>query len=361
LLFEFRQNKVRKMVSNRIMKRRGRAKIGTLIAIILILVPLPIGAYMYSELSGYSDSAVVFTMDGISDDVIFNQAQVEYDNVTDEYSYTRFDVDGGIQGNFTSDLYWVNFQYTNATGAGQVVNTGGMSYTGTDQKVFCLLEKAIVDPAAVLEFGVPLAAEWQRPNIGYVTVVSPQDMIDNGVDTISVYFENNQALNLTYTFGVYDYPESGLYMYDAGINGITENGVESGTRNLEIMHQTGVKSSVNGSWTNIEIPGTALLSAATAYKDGYVFITVSDVDGSVLEPANGVLMGLKMSGHPESPGSMSLIWQGCLVVTGVMGLLGAIIATPYMSIEGLTGDGLSGQRYKKGYNPRKTQNNNRRR
>jgi hypothetical protein len=66
-----------------------------------------------------------------------------------------------------------------------------------------------------------------------------------------------------------------------------------------------------------------------------------------------------MIGSEDSSLTMSDIWQAALVAIGLFGMVGAVIATPYMSIEGLTGDGMQGQRYKKGYNPRKYNNNRR--
>ena len=350
------------MVSSRILKRRKRAQVGTLLAVLLILLPLPAGAYFYGQMTDLQDQSVVFTMDGTPDDAIFDQSLVEYDNTTDTYTYTKEDESGTVMGNFTSDIDRINFQYTNSSGTGYSAGTDGLSYSESDNNIFLILEKG-GDPASSLVFGTPLATSYQRPNIAYVTTVSPDDMLENNVDSIRVYFENNQELNLTYTLGVYDpdadpYPFS--YEYEIGIRSIDGTGVvDTGYGNFEIACQQDVSTSVNGSWVDIEIPETELLKAATSHGDGYVFLTVSDVDGSTLEETNGILVGMEMIGSDDSPVTMSGIWQAALVATGMFGLVGAIIATPYMSIEGLTGDGMQGQRYKKGYNPRKKYNKRR--
>jgi hypothetical protein len=341
------------MVSSRILKRRKRAQVGTLLAVLLILLPLPAGAYLYGQMTDLQDQSVVFTMDGTPDDPIFDQSSVEYDNVTDTYTYSKYDDSDVLINNFTSDLNVITFAYANSTNDLSDVGSDGLSYSESSDKIFTMLEQSPGDGDSTLTFSDTNTNGDFAPNIGFVTAVSPKDMLDSNVDTVRVYWENNQELNLTYIVGYVPHDISSLNR--AGVSGVTT----STPSDSEVIVSQELTTTANGTWTDIEIPETELLTAATAQPDGYVFITFHDTDGGALEETSGILAGVEMIGSEDSPISMSGIWQAALVAIGLFGLVGAIIATPYMSIEGLTGDGMQGQRYKKGYNPRKKYNKRR--
>jgi hypothetical protein len=344
------------MVSSRILKRRKRAQVGTLLAVLLILLPLPAGAYLYGEMTDLQDQSVVFTMDGTPDDPIFDQSLVEYDNVSDTYTYTKTDSSDNVIENTTSDLKQIAFGYVNSSGT---TFQSVLSYTESSDKIFSLLEKSQGDPDDVLTIGG--VSSYCAPDLGYLTVVSPSDMLDQNVDNVRVYWENDQSMNLTAVVGVYDPDEdSGSLDNYIPIKPVDSTGVLSSDRGLfEIACSGNIFTSVNGSFTDIEISETSLLTAATSHPDGYIFVTFVDSDGGTLEETNGILVGMEMIGSDDSPVTMSGIWQAALVATGLFGMVGAVIATPYMSVEGLTGDGMKGQRYKKGYNPRKKYNKRR--
>ena len=78
---------------------------------------------------------------------------------------------------------------------------------------------------------------------------------------------------------------------------------------------------------------------------------IIDVDGASLDPDNGIFVDVELIG-PTKPYSLTSTWNAMLIVTGLVGLFGALVSTPYVSLESLTGDGMQGKRYKHGNNPR---------
>ncbi|KGK99368.1 hypothetical protein LI82_05025 [Methanococcoides methylutens] len=338
------------MVSNEIMSRRKRAQIGTILAVLMILLPLPVGAYVVGNMNDFGVQQAVFTLNDEPSDTLYPAANVEYDNVSSVYTYSKYKSDGTtLLANYISDIAAVNFVYANSSG-NSMYNT--ISWSESSDKIFFLPEQDADDADATLTFGTPVS-EFANPNIAVVTTLSPDDLLESSVSSMRLYWENNQELNLSVVVGVYDADAVPASDNFAGTTGVESTGVTSSTNNnYEIVTKGDIVTSTNGTWIDVEIPATALLTASTLYDDGYVFITFVDVDKSALSETNGIVTGVEFYG-PEKAYSLTSTWNACLIATGLIALLGAVLATPYVGLESLSNDGANGQRYKKGYNPRK--------
>jgi len=353
------------MVSDKIMKRRKRAQIGTLMAIMLILLPLPVGSLVVGNMNDFGVQTKVFLLDGNPNDDIFDASLVKYDNTTSEYTYSKYLSDGTtLLANYSTDMVSVNFGYRNSTSNPyQLVLP--LSITD-DGKIFTLLQKSTSDPSSSLIFynGEVEVAD-RCPSISFVTPVSPQDMLDAGVNTVRVYWDNGQAFNISVAVGVYDL--NAVPNLNSGIHRVNVLNYGSGAvdvGNFNIILTSGLVTSVNGSWFDIEIPTNDLLAAATSHGDGYVFVTILDADVGVMNPDAGILFDFEFIG-PEKPYSLTSTWNMALIAIGFAGLIGAVLATPFLSLESLSNDGMQGKKYRDGYVGKKyskaQHSNNRRR
>lgn len=334
------------MVNNKIMSRRKRAQIGTILAILMILLPLPAGAYIYSGMSGYGDSTVCFNLDDEVDDSIFSAEFVDYDNATGVYTYSKETSNEVLLSNYTTDLAAVTLSYHNSSGDAMSADLGFSAESSG--KIFTMLEQSGSDVDSSFTFNSGVA---EYPRVTFITPVSPSDLLDSGSNSFRVYWENNQEMNATIVVGVYD--EDSTPDSQAGLAYVSQNGVSSDggvVGNYDITHLD-IVTDVNGSWSTIEIPETKLLEGASTHGDGYVFVTIIDIDGDVLDETNGILFDFEIIGS-ESPFSLTSIWQGCLIATGLISLIGAVLATPYIGLESFSNDGAGGDRYRKGANPR---------
>jgi hypothetical protein len=347
------------MVSSRILKRRKRAQVGTLLAVLLILLPLPAGAYVYGQISDISEQSIVYNMDDVPDDSIFNADDLIYDNVTDTYTLQRSSVDlytgSEYNVNFTSDIADVRFVYANSSGYNEWIKFSSASYTEYDGKLFFIPEQFSIDTDSTLtpSAGLESAAYFSENDvsdpvvINVITTVSPTEMLDNNLKYADLYFENGQTIsNSSVTSFVYNNDIG----YDSRLSQVGFYG--------DFVSQEDFDIQSNGSEVRFEYSSSELLTQHSNNPDGYLGFQVV-IPTSEFNPDNGIYLDLDLVGSEDSPVTMSDIWQAALVAIGLFGLVGAVIATPYMSVEGLTGDGMKGQRYKKGYNPRKKYNKRR--
>lgn len=331
------------MVSSGIMNRRKRAQIGTILAILMILLPLPAGAYLYNSLSGFGDLQRVYAVNDEADDALLDAS---YDNETGLYTYTKKLDDGTNLSSYSSDVAALNYAYKNSSGN---VYRDSLSYTAVDNGIFLIPQQIGLDGDEELTFSD--SSTDYRPTFSIVTTVSPGQLQENGVDKIRAYWENGQDVNITALVGVYDadlsVPDDNNF---AGVSLVSTTGCSDLYNNYYIMHEA-FRASSNGTWVDIEIPETSLLTASTLHGDGYVFISFLDTDSGTISEVNGIVLDVEMYGNAIGV-TMGSYWHAALIAIGTFGLLGAVIATPYVSLESLSMDGMQGNRYRKGNNPR---------
>lgn len=330
------------MVSNKIMSRRKRAQIGTILAVLMILLPLPVGAYIVGNMNDYGVQQYVYDVNDVPSDSIFDSDCVTYDNTTEEYTYSKYLNDGEtLLANYTSDVAYLRFRYSNESSN---VMDSSLSWTESDGKIFTMFEQDDLDGDDTLTFGTAVG-ETHSPRVALITATSPKDVLDAGVTSVNAYFENGQETNITVMLGVYD--QDGIPIPTAAF----DNGVASATQ--YVYDQKDVTVSSNGTTVTFDLEASDILTAASQYPDGYVFVQYRQTG---LEPAvsetNGIFLDVQFTG-PEKPYSLTSTWNACLIATGLIALLGAVLATPYIGLESLSNDGANGQRYRKGYNPRK--------
>jgi hypothetical protein len=317
-------------------------------------LPLPAGAYVYGQLTGLQDQSVVFSTDGIVDDPIFEN--VAYDNTTDKYTYHKESDDGTLQATYDQDVILTTYSYYNSS---NTRHKTALPYSITTDGVFYIPQTSPEDSDVTLE---PMVApvDSKPTAVSILMPVSPSDMLDNGVSSVNVDIQNDQSFNGTLILGIVGKSSS----LDSEKRGVWYCNLDGTVDDFSITDEarytsvTNVSVSANGSQIEIPISSVEQLTAATTYPDDYVSLTLA-LDGDTFAPDRGIQMDVEMIGSEDSPVTMSGIWQAALVTIGLFGLVGAVIATPYMSVEGLTGDGMKGQRYKKGYNPRKKYNKRR--
>lgn len=305
------------MVNDRIMKRRKRAQIGTLLAVMLILLPLPVGSLIVGNMNDFGVQQSVFVLnDDLSDDLLFG-SDVSYDNVTDVYTLSKIRTDDSVI-NRTSDVETVKFLYQNGTTG---TASTAVSFTGQSKSVYLFPTIASGDT-----IGTNPAL---YPKLVYYIPVSAEYLLDNDVTGFNFIFDANQEIqNMSLSISVQN---------DAGD---TSSGYLYPSTNFEL--------DVNGTSFFVDIDVLSLLAASSVSPNGHLIVNVVDVDGNVFDTSKGVVMGLEFVG-PEKSYSLTSTWNIALIATGLIGMFGALLATPFVSLESFSNDGMQGKKYKKGY------------
>ena len=277
-------------IRHSIAKRRGRAIIASVLAILFLVLAPTVGAMLVGGVNSKLTQVNLLELDDqiTAEDTIFGSALNE-SNGTYTISWNG--------GNYSTDIESLKWSYRVN---GSFVSDP-LSYSITDDgKLFLLV------------------SETQTPDSNpgrYLRVylyVTPEQLMDAKVSKIRVFYTDGEV-------------ESRMFRLMVSST--------SGAHSNEVYDLGSFNESVNGSWVEFDINELTRLKIGTSHPHpDDVLLFVVDPNGSDKLPGDGstILFDLQFIG-PENP--LANNWLNYyFALAGFVALVGAVFATPYVNI-----------------------------
>lgn len=282
----------------KIAQNRKRAQIAAMFAV-LFLVGFPLVGSMISDSVNHSQVSLLELDDAIdpATDILLSDALNESD------------ANGSIIFNgvgYSTDIYSLRLGYISN---GSLL-TYPLSYTTTsDDKLFFIATEDPNHPTDATQTG-------DRPFVKVFTFITPEELNDYEVSEIKIYYEDGSSEARTFKLFV----------------------SYSGGSQLLLDPKT-VNVSANGTWVSFNLSELDRLSIASQFANDpsacLIFLVTSYDDSNRIEIGSSIIIDLQVIGSTEPSENR---WINIYYLTGgAVGLIGAIFATPFVSVGSVSG------------------------
>ena len=275
-------------IRHSIAKRRGRAMVASILAVLFLVLAPTAGAAIVSGINSKLPQVSLLELDDQIDerDIIFGDAR---NGTTITWN--------GV--NYTTDVYIVYLGFTDINGTPRYVP---QPYSVTsDGKIFFIGDYGGYTPSASTDYQVVLK-----------TMVSTTEIRRHAVSKMRVYLETGQTFPVRIRAIV-----SGLN------NGEIANYFDTNADYLNV--------SANGTWFEFNISELTRMSVESTIGSQPHLFEVYYVMSTTVNAGDGIVVDLEMYG-PESGGVAKNWLNYYFLLGGLVGLVGAVFATPYVNI-----------------------------